>query len=989
VGGGAVGGAGATAGGLLGGGTGGLNAAPTDAAGGEAERAIVEADIVQVAGNRLYALSRVAGLSVIDIERPAELRLLGRYRAVSGTPFEMYLRDGVAVVMFSGWGQYASQSDGGYQWVQTSKVVALDIADPAAIQQIGSFDVAGEVSDSRLVGDVMYVVGYQDGYCWGCAQNQPLTSVLSLNLADPRAIRQVDELELTSSSNTWGGGRRSISVTSQRIFIAGPEYGQAQPTGSTIQVVDISDPSGELVAGTQVTVAGQITSRWQIDEYQNVLRVVSQPWQWSATAPSPKVQTFTVVSSQELRPLGSTDIRMPANEQLRSVRFDGPRGYAITAERTDPLFTLDLSDPARPRQAGELEMPGWIYHMEPRGERVIGLGYDQGNPEGSITVSVFDVSNLESPRMLSRVNFGGSWAYLPEDQDRIHKSFKILDELGLILVPFSGYSGWDAKSYCATPYRSGIQLVDFAGDTLTARGRAPARGEARRALVHGGNLLAISDEAVDAFDIANRSAPAPLGQLNIARNVNRALPLSNGFVARINQDWYTQKSTVDLVPLDAVDRPDLSSGELDLSQALKGEDDCAYNTWIQDAFVSGTQLNLRYNRYDYRNDVYTNTSGVLVVDAADPARPSILSQLEWPIDSGSDGVSSWYAFSNYYNYGFTGAQTSSVRTERALVMLEQRYRYQPNLGFQGYDIRLQVVDLTDPRAPSLSSLMLPEAEGYAGLVPDGEDVLLSHYETGTQGRARFYVDRVDLGDPKQPKLTDKINVPGALLHHDRAHGRAVTSELVKSEVTGISAGECYARFAQASFVTLTDPSHPTPTDICTGFTQRLQLVRYVSGGAVLEDTQQLGDRDRITSSSLGDGRVVAVLGRGYYYGGPFGGGLVDCLGPGCGGYNNNTDPAEVLVLGGLASGSFEVGRLTVDDGPGAWWGFYGSPPVYAHGTKALVQSQLDVAILDISNASEPKLLRSLPLFGYPQSFSSSGNTLLFALGTNGVQRIEL
>ena len=78
------------------------------------------------------------------------------------------------------------------------------------------------------------------------------------------------------------------------------------------------------------------------------------------------------------------------------MRFDGPRGYAITAERKDPLFTIDLSNPALPKQAGELEMPGWIFHMEPRGDRLIGFGYDDTDAsQANLAVSLFDVSDLD------------------------------------------------------------------------------------------------------------------------------------------------------------------------------------------------------------------------------------------------------------------------------------------------------------------------------------------------------------------------------------------------------------------------------------------------------------------------------------------------------------------------------------------------------------------------------------------------------------------
>ncbi|HEX2676253.1 MAG TPA: beta-propeller domain-containing protein, partial [Polyangiales bacterium] len=144
------------------------------------QRTIAEADIVALDGDRLYALSRWAGLSVIDLADPDQPKLLGRYRDThEAQPFEMYVREGVAFVLLSGWGQYNAKDDGtGYEWVQTSKVLAIDTADPNAMTVVGVFDVPGAISDSRLVGDVLYVVGYQDGTCFGCSKAQPRTSVV-------------------------------------------------------------------------------------------------------------------------------------------------------------------------------------------------------------------------------------------------------------------------------------------------------------------------------------------------------------------------------------------------------------------------------------------------------------------------------------------------------------------------------------------------------------------------------------------------------------------------------------------------------------------------------------------------------------------------------------------------------------------------------------------------------------------------------------------
>ena len=38
-------------------------------------------------------------------------------------------------------------------------------------------------------------------------------------------------------------------------------------------------------------------------------------------------------------------------ERIYSIRFMGPVGYVVTFRQTDPLYTVDLSDPAQPASA--------------------------------------------------------------------------------------------------------------------------------------------------------------------------------------------------------------------------------------------------------------------------------------------------------------------------------------------------------------------------------------------------------------------------------------------------------------------------------------------------------------------------------------------------------------------------------------------------------------------------------------------------------------
>lgn len=196
--------------------------APSPADPSDPERAITEADIIQVKDGKLYALSQYAGLSVIDVSVKDKLKLLGRHE-VSGVPFEMYLRDGVVYAMYASWGHSIfDETKGSYEWVQTSHIEALDVTNPASIQTIGSFDLPGSISDSRIVGDVLYAVTFESGYCWGC-DIAPNTTITSLSVGDPEAIAVVDQLRYTDNDPYGYGWRRSVSVTDERMYVAGIE----------------------------------------------------------------------------------------------------------------------------------------------------------------------------------------------------------------------------------------------------------------------------------------------------------------------------------------------------------------------------------------------------------------------------------------------------------------------------------------------------------------------------------------------------------------------------------------------------------------------------------------------------------------------------------------------------------------------------------------------------------------------------------------------
>ena len=945
-------------------------------------KAILEADIIQVQGDKLYALSQYGGLAIVDISNPDQLRMLGRWR-VAGMPFEMYLQDGVVLAMYSSFYHLEWNDSSKYaEWVTSSRVVALDVANPASIQLIANFDIPGEVSDSRIVGDAMYVVSYENGYCWECS-NSAQTTVTSLNVADPHAITKVDQLAYPDATQGYSWGKRSISVTQDRIFVAGPEYGNWSSDGgyndhSTIKVVDITDPAGDLVEGAEIPVDGQIESRWQMDESQGVLRVISQPGSWNPSDGAPVVQTFQMVSSNEVHPLGKLTMSIPANERLQSVRFDGNRGYAVTFVQTDPLFVIDLTDPANPKQAGELQMPGFLYHMEPRGDRMIALGRDNGNDAGGLTVSVFDVADINKPTMLSRVNFGSEWGWLPEDQDRIHKAFRIFDSDNLIVVPFSG-STYD-KNGCYS-YGSGVQLIDLFGDQLTARGVVPQHGQARRALLHKGRLLAVSDDRVSSFDIADRDHPTLKSNLAFVHKAYQSKVVGQ-VVAQVSSDWWSNKATLVISPIGDPERGN-PLAELDLEPLLKKQDQtCSdyYSNGLYDArlFANGNKLYLMWSEgyyYDYYGQNTTEPqTAVAVFDLSDPYHPVIEGQARLAVPMGWSWYYPGYAWGYGWDSGVVSAGQSVVQNGSTLAVLGNLTPY-----YWYYDQTqtkpiptVYLINLANPAAPALASeFPLPTATTQTMLQIDGATLMTSHSEPlqSDPSKVKFYLDRWDISNPASPQSLSAINVPGSLLSYDHGTNRAMTVDYFREDLGTIPYDQCYAQGGRPDSY---DYWNSDAGVGCTRYHRTFKLAQLQSNGATLLDSIDVDD-GQIQSISVGQDRVFVMRGSwSYYYWG-----------------DSTQEPPKstMQMISGIVSGDLQASTpIVVDNDPYSW-----GRVVAVSGHKAILHGDYPphLAVYDSSNPAQPTLIKKADLFGYVYQVEIANNAAICSLGEWGLQSIPL
>jgi hypothetical protein len=694
------------------------------------------------------------------------------------------------------------------------------------------------------------------------------------------------------------------------------------------------------------------------------------------------LETFRVDSASDVERLARLTIQLPnPNETLQSARFDGTRAYAITAERIDPLFTFDLSDPANPRQLGELEMPGFVYHMEPRGDRMFALGFDNQNEAGSLHVSLFDVSDLEAPRLIQRVNFGGDWGNFAEDQDRIHKAFSILNDSGLILVPFAG-STYDEAS-CNYDYGSGIQLVDFSNDSLTKRGVAPQFGSARRALLHRDHLFGIGDNAVQTFDITDRDAPVPTGRLDVARNVSQVRVLGDHLM-RFGNDWWTNQTTLDLQPIAQASQAQPQS-EVDLS-ALFGENtwSCGRSSeWTGQVFSKGDYAYVPRYTYRWNNDTYGNYQQRLtfyVVDLSDRDNPRPIGTI--PVDAVTGDTY------------FSGI----IQTENTLLVGRSsgNYYYDYYGTRQGTPPRYfyDVIDLSDPAAPAVvNRIEVPEAiagggwgyfggggctidmawgwyggGGYYGgsnAITDGDLVVSQHSEpiAGQPGNVRYYLDRIDVSDPLNPVIMPKVNIPGNVVNFNADTNELVTLDYQETLESGRGYDDCYYRGAGSWY----------DDRIGSCRVQRRTINSLVlEGNTAVRVSRVALDQDAYTSSiAVSDSRVF---------------------------YTTSEFPDPVIAANSVPVTSATLNTLRIQDGALEALApvDLGTMPAYyytdlrARGDRAFELRDGELTVVDTADGEAPAVKSfELPGYSWCQALEVSGDAAYCAMGQRGVEVFDL
>ena len=522
------------------------------------EAGVDEPDIVKTDGNRIVAVAR-ARVHLIGSEG-GKLTLR---KTLRDTPARNVFLSGDRLLVFGG--QAAQTSEPGSPWTGSQAVLAMyDISSLSDPKLIATLSIDGDVLDARLVGTQVRVAtvaspdvdapapvftpegrisekskdelraavantkiddwiptyALQDG---AGAQVGTGRLVECADLARPEKFSGLDTVAVSTfdmasalqSRKTVGvvAGGQQVYASSASIYVSTTDWSRDGSPARTSLHKFVTAQSGASTYRGSGEVPGTLLNQYAMSEYDGVLRVASTVSERRGWVDVRQVTEGMVTTLREqdgaLRQLGQVGgLGRQDNESIRAVRFIEDRGYVVTFRQTDPLYVLNLRNPAAPKVVGELKIPGYSGYLHPiGGNLLLGVGQsgltsdDSPVPtpggQGGVQFSLFDISDPASPRRIDAQTYGGGTAAAEFDP----KAFLYWQPRNLIIAPTTLHGDHQGRGTF-----TGIVLLRASEDGLKELGRlatASADGNVNRSFVIGDAVYMLSDHALQVHRLGN------------------------------------------------------------------------------------------------------------------------------------------------------------------------------------------------------------------------------------------------------------------------------------------------------------------------------------------------------------------------------------------------------------------------------------------------------------------------------------------------------
>lgn len=292
-------------------------------------------------------------------------------------------------------------------------------------------------NDQQMCGSGLLRTAMRDG--------QAFTSVISFDLTDDKAQPSTATIQSRPGAVFASQNALYLSVVHQKAIAESRgarwySFYQGVDEASEIHKFSIgTSPRETRYAGSGV-VPGHVLNQFAMDEWNGYLRVATTRGRVPDPNVSSSISVLATVDNGNLVRTGAID-KIAPGEDIRAVRFDDERGYIVTFKKTDPLFVVDLYQPAQPKILGELKIPGfstYIHRID--SGHLLSIGFD-ANDHGDfayfdgVILQLFDVTKPTDPKLIHKEKIGtrGSSSQAATD----HLAFNWFASEGLLAIPMT------------------------------------------------------------------------------------------------------------------------------------------------------------------------------------------------------------------------------------------------------------------------------------------------------------------------------------------------------------------------------------------------------------------------------------------------------------------------------------------------------------------------------------------------------------------------
>ena len=515
-----------------------------------------EADIVKTDGKYIYYLNDTT-LSIVKADGKDSILVSQTElsNAIRKDLYgEMFLKDDRIIILKTEY--YASASNlkddagssspyvmydyNGYD--QKVLIEIYDISNKSNPKKVAESCQDGTYYSSRMVGDYIYLISNCHINTATMDKNDPTTFVPTTTLngaCEPvpaDSIYRYEDInyESTSSYTVIGafnyldgtmsdtasllGGTDNIYCSQGNIILADAKYNnryndkneakQEYTVESTI-VSKLAISGGQIEYETSGAIDGILENQFFIDEHKGYFRFVT-----TVTKSAEQIHKFAnsdnevvsysfetfaqlTVLDNELKKVGEIG-DLAQGESVYSVRFMGDVGYFVTFRQTDPLFSVDLSDPTNPKILGELKIPGFSEYMYPYGDGLLlGFGMDADENTGrtgDLKLSMFNIADPVNATEQDKTTVDG-YRYSPALSN--HKAMLVSPSKNLI--GFAVTQDWQNQKY---------MIYEYTGQGFVCKAVLDINNEYSyyamtdvRGLFVGESFYAVSDLNMQVFDI--------------------------------------------------------------------------------------------------------------------------------------------------------------------------------------------------------------------------------------------------------------------------------------------------------------------------------------------------------------------------------------------------------------------------------------------------------------------------------------------------------